>query len=322
MSRQVAATAARVEAVRRFNRFYTQQIGVLQEGLLHSPFALTEARVLYELAHWSDADPGQPNAATATDLAQKLGVDAGYLSRILRSFARRGFLSRTVSPIDGRRYLLSLTARGRKAFAPLDAKSNAEARALLARLSASEQGQLRDAMATIERLLAGPVSTQPSFTLRALQPGDIGWIVHRHGVIYAAEYGYDQRFEALVADIASKFVQNFDARCERCWIAERGGQTLGSVFVVRQSKTVAKLRLLLVEPGARGLGLGRRLVDECVRFARTAGYRQIRLWTQSELSAARAIYQKAGFILVDSAAHRSFGQRLVAETWRLDLNPT
>jgi DNA-binding MarR family transcriptional regulator/N-acetylglutamate synthase-like GNAT family acetyltransferase len=315
-----ARNEARIRAVRRFNRFYTQHIGVLQEGLLHSPFALTEVRVLYELAHWSDGAPSRKATATATALAQKLGIDEGYLSRILRNFARRGLVKRTPSQADGRWYLLSLTARGRKAFAPLEARSRAEVGALLGRLSALEQGRLQDAMVTIERLLGASRAAAPGYALRAPRPGDIGWVVHRHGALYAAEYGYDERFEALVAQIAARFVQKFDAKAERCWIAERDGQILGCVFVVRQSRTVAKLRLLMVEPSARGIGLGGRLVDECVSFAQAAGYRKIVLWTQSELVAARALYLRAGFRLINSEPHKSFGRSLVAETWELKLN--
>lgn len=312
-----AATAdhARLDRVRAFNRFYTRQIGVLGEHLLESAFSLAETRVLYELAH--------RDAPTATDLARDLGLDAGYLSRILRRFETRGLVKRTPSPADARHSLLQLTARGRAAFSPLEARARGDAATMLARLSAPEQRQVVDAMSTIERLLAAPGERPrdagPPYVLRAHQPGDMGWIVHRHGAIYAAEWGYNAEFEALVARICADFLETFDPAGERCWIAERNGAIVGSVFVVRKSKTVAKLRLLLVEPEARGLGLGRRLVDECIRFARQAGYRRLTLWTQSELDAARRVYQQAGFRRTHHEKHRSFGKHLVAETWDLRL---
>jgi DNA-binding MarR family transcriptional regulator/N-acetylglutamate synthase-like GNAT family acetyltransferase len=302
----------RVETVRRFNRFYTQQIGVLHEGLLESPFSLTEVRVLYELANRQ-----QP---TATDLSKDLGLDAGYLSRILRSFEERGLLKRTQSEADGRQSLLMLTALGRKTFAPLNARSHENVAAMLERLSSNEQSSLIEAMHTIERLLSVAPENQPlSYILRPHYPGDMGWIVHRHGVLYSQEYGWDERFEALVAQVAASFVENFDPKRERCWIAERDGEIVGSVMLVKKSKTVAKLRLLLVEPKARGLGIGKRLVEECVRFARQAGYRKITLWTQSVLGAARHIYKEVGFELVHEEPHHSFGHDLMAETWELKL---
>ncbi len=314
MTRLDPAPAARIAAVRRFNRFYTQRIGVLGEGLLASPFSLTEVRVLYELAHAPvDALP------SASAVAAGLGIDEGYLSRILRGFARRGWLRRERSPTDARKALLSLTSRGRKAFAPLDARSRDQVRELLERLSASDRVALIAAMGTIERVLRAPAEKTAPLVLRALQPGDLGWIVHRHGRLYAEEYRYDLSFEALVARIAANFVERFDPARERCWIAEREGEIVGSVFVVRQSTTVAKLRLLLVEPSARGQGLGARLVDECVRFALSAGYRRLVLWTQGELLAARRIYERAGFVRRAAEPHRSFGRKLVAETWELRL---
>ncbi len=304
----------RVTAMRRFNRFYTRQIGVLQEGLLGSPFSLTEVRVLYELAH--------REKPTATDLAKALGLDAGYLSRILRGFQRRGLIEKTPSQADGRETLLSLTKKGQRTFAPLDARSSAEIRALVGRLSPDGQTRLVEAMRTIESLLGGAdPEHQTPFLLRPHQPGDMGWVVHRHGVLYAQEYGWDERFEALVAEIVARFIQNFDPKRERCWIAERDGEIVGSVFLVKQSNTVAKLRLLLVEPKARGLGLGGRLVSECGRFARQAGYRKIVLWTNSVLRAARHIYEAAGYRLTHEERHHSFGHDLVGETWELDLRP-
>jgi DNA-binding MarR family transcriptional regulator/N-acetylglutamate synthase-like GNAT family acetyltransferase len=310
-----AGLAQRVAAVRGFNRFYTQKIGVLQEGLLSSPFALTEVRVLYELAHW----PATRDPPTASRLAADLGLDGGYLSRILRRFERSGLIRRKPSAADGRQNLLSLTGKGREAFAPLEARSRAEVRAMLGRLSEREQARLTAAMREIERLLGAAARSPIPCVLRSHRAGDIGWIVHRHGVLYAQEYSYDQQFEALVAEIAAKFVQNLDAKRERCWVAERDGAILGSVFLVKQSKTVGKLRLLLVEPAARGVGLGTRLVDECVRFARRVGYRKIVLWTQSELVAARQIYERAGFRRVREEPHHSFGRDLIAETWELAL---
>jgi DNA-binding MarR family transcriptional regulator/GNAT superfamily N-acetyltransferase len=314
MSNVDSRLEARIAAVRRFNRFYTQRIGVLGDGLLASPFSLTEVRVLYELAHAAAEAP-----PSASALAASLGVDEGYLSRILRGFVQRGWVRRQRSAADARKGLLSLTSGGRKAFAPLDARSHDDIRALLEKLSRGEQAALDASMRTIERVLGAPADRSAPVVLRPPMPGDIGWVIHRHGVLYAAEYRYDMRFEALVARIAADFVEHFDVAHERCWIVERGGEIVGSVFLVRKSATVAKLRLLLVEPSARGLGLGARLVDECVRFARDAGYRKIVLWTQSELFAARRIYERAGFVRRAAKPHRSFGRKLVAETWELAL---
>lgn len=324
-SRPAAAAtvqAARVAAVRHFNRFYTQKIGVLRDRLLQSPFSLAQVRVLYELAHQRDVvASADATALTASRLALDLGLDAGYLSRILKNFEKQGLIRRKVGATDGRQYLLSLTRAGERAFAPLEQRSRDEVAALLAPLSASRQRSLTDAMRAILTTLgdASKWSAAGPITLRSLRAGDIGWIVHRHGLLYAREYGYDQRFEALVSEIAARFVQHFNARGERCWIAERDGAIVGSVFVVRQTPTVAKLRLLLVEPSARGVGLGRRLVNECVRFARQAGYRKLVLWTQSELVAARSVYERAGFVRKRSEAHYSFGRDLIAETWEFLL---
>ncbi len=300
----------RAAALRRFNRFYTRQIGVLNEGLLLSAFSLTEARVLYELAHRE-----QPSAS---ELSVELGLDAGYLSRILRSLERRGLLAREPSADDGRRRHLALTRKGRAAFAKLDARSQEEVRGILARLSDPEQGRLLEAMQTIERLLGAP-GPGPAYILRPPQPGDMGWVVHRHGVLYAQEYGWDEQFEALVASIVAEFIRTHDPKRERCWIAERDGEAVGSVFLVKHTESVAKLRLLLVEPSARGLGIGGRLVGECVRTARRLGYRKLTLWTQQTLEAARRIYQQAGFRLVGSEPHHSFGHDLIGETWELEL---
>jgi GNAT superfamily N-acetyltransferase len=259
---------------------------------------------------------------TAVELCRELGLDAGYVSRILNSFERRGLLKRTRSGADGRQSLLTLTAKGRKTFRPLDARSNRQVASMLERISDPKRKLLVDAMQTIESAI-DPDSTQgsgTSYVLRPHRPGDMGWVVHRHGALYWKEYGYDERFEALVAKIVGQFVERFDPRREHCWIAERDGEIVGSVFVVAKSKTVAKLRLLLVEPTARGLGIGRRLVAECVRFAREAGYRKMMLWTQSELGAARHLYQEAGFKLVARQRHRSWGRKdLVSETWAMKL---
>ena len=301
----------RVDAVRRFNRFYTKQIGVLHEGLLGSPFSLTEVRVLYELAH--------RKKPTATELGRELGLDPGYLSRILRGFKKRGLVDRALSETDRRQTHLSLTARGRKTFAPLNARSGDEVAGLLSKLSAVDQSRLIEAMHTIEGLLGERPEPKVPYLLRPHQPGDMGWVVHRHGALYTQEYGWDEQFEALVAEIVAKFIKEFDSKRERCWIAEREGEIVGSVFLVKKSAKVAKLRLMYVEPKARGLGIGSRLVEECVRFARQVGYRKITLWTNSVLVAARHIYKKAGFRLVREEPHHSFGHNLVGETWELEL---
>src|SRR5258706_6946580 len=297
--------------MRRFNRFYTKQIGVLHEGLLQSPFSLTEVRVLYELAH--------RDKVTASELATDLGLDAGYLSRMLRRFDYCGFLDKIPSPTDGRRTHLRLTPQGRDAFAPLDQRSHDEAAAMLGRFSAAEQNRLLEAMRTIEELLGPPAAAREPYLLRPHQPGDMGWIIHRHGVLYAQEYGWDEQFEALVAEIAAKFIQHFDPKRERCWIAEKDGEIVGSVFLVKQSDEVAKLRLLLVEPAARGLGIGSRLVGEGLRVARQAGCKKITLGTTSGLRVARHIYEQAGRHPVAATTHHSFGHDLVGQTWELTL---
>jgi len=304
--------AARVQAVRRFNRFYTRQIGVLQDGWLGSAFSLPEARVLYELAHHD-----QP---TATDIGRELGLDAGYLSRMLRSLDQRGFVRRTRSRADGRSAHLSLTRTGQSALARLNQQTEADVAARLRTLSAADQRRLVDAMQAIEGLLGAPREAPAAYLLRPPQAGDLGWIVHRQAVLYAEEWGYNEAFEALVAEIVGAFVKNLRPETERCWVAERDGEVVGSVFLVRKSETVSKLRLLYVEPSTRGLGIGSRLIDECVRFARQAGYRKMTLWTQSELDAARRLYKKAGFTLTAKKTHDSFGRKnLVAETWDLAL---
>ena len=300
-----------VEAIRGFNRFYTRQIGVLQEKLLRSPFSLSEARIIYELAHHEKT--------TATELINELGLDAGYLSRILRSFMKRGFIDKKPSESDARQSLLWLTEQGQEVFANLNAASHNEIEAMLTSLSEEERNRLIEAMRTIERLLGAQPERKVSYILRSPQPGDMGWVVHRHGVLYAREYGWDEQFEALVADIVAKFIQHYDPKRERCWIAEKDSENVGSVFLVKQSDTVAKLRLLLVEPKARGLEIGTRLVNECVRFARQAGYAKITLWTNNVLLAARHIYEKTDFRLVHEEPHHSFGHDLIGETWELEL---
>ncbi len=301
----------RVGFVRRFNRFWTRQIGVLREGYLESPFSLTEVRVLYELAHCDET--------TASELGEELGLDAGYLSRILRGFEKQGLIHKRPSEADGRRRLLRLTERGQEAFAPLDARSRDDVGAMLGGMSIERQEHLVGAMRTIEGLLSARPEPEVPYILRLHRPGDMGWVVHRHGVLYAREYGWDERFEALVAEIVAQFIQQYDPKLERCWIAEREGEIVGCVFLVRESEEIAKLRLLLVEPKARGLGIGSRLVEECVRFARQAGYRKITLWTNDVLDAARGIYERVGFRLVHGEPHHSFGYDLVGQTWELML---
>lgn len=316
--------AARIEAVRRFNRYYTQRLGVLQEGLLDSEFTLTECRILWELAHL-DSGPG----ITATELGRLLDLDGGYLSRLLRGLKERRLVEGARSEVDARQSLLRLTAAGRKALQPLERRSQQQVGAMLGELDDARQVELLQALARVQALMGGSGSkpAQGSFVLRPHRAGDIGWLISRHGALYAGEYGLDLRFEALVARIAADFVERFDARKEACWIAERDGIGIGSVCLVqaRDESTqepiegTAQLRLLLVEPSARGLGLGERLVDECHRFARSAGYRRVRLWTNSHLAAAKHIYAKAGYRLVASEPFQGFGQQLVGETWELSL---
>ncbi len=312
-----AGAPTQVDAVRRFNRFYTRRIGVLREGLASSPFTLAQARVLYELA--------QRERPAASELARALALDAGYLSRLLRGLMRRGLVSRAPSPTDRRRGLLALTARGRAAFARLDRRSARDIDAMLAPLAAPQRQRLVDAMAAIENLLgpdepaAAPPTAVAPIVLRTHRPGDLGWVVHRHAALYAQEYGWDGSFEAMVAGIVARFIRRFDPARERCWIAEREGSILGSVTLVRMTDATAQLRLLYVEPQARGSGLGRLLVEECERFARQAGYRRIRLWTNSVLLAARAIYERAGYRMIAQEPHHSFGRDLVGETWEKRL---
>ena len=300
-----------IAAVRAFNRFYTRKLGVLDQQLLKSPFSLSEARVLYELAHRDDL--------SATEIGTELGLDAGYLSRIIQHFDAAGLISRKPLPSDRRQYRLGLTAKGREAFAKLERRSHEDVAAMLAALPDGSSQRLIGAMTAIERLLGAPDVAAPPAILRPPRPGDMGWVVQSHGALYASEYGFDSAFEGLVAEIAAKFLASFDAARERCWIADIDGTQVGSVFLMRQSDDVAKLRLLLVDPAGRGQGLGHRLVAECLGFARQCGYRKVTLWTQSILVAARKIYQDAGFVRVASEPHRSFGQSLTGETWELEL---
>jgi DNA-binding MarR family transcriptional regulator/GNAT superfamily N-acetyltransferase len=319
MPRMETLPDSRTAAIRRFNRFYTRRIGVLHEKLADTRFSLTESRLLWELAH--------RGRTTAAELARDLDLDPGYLSRLLRALKEQKLIRSERSASDARHLHLSLSAAGRRAFAPLDRQSEADVAALLAALPEGEQQSLLRAMAEIELLLGERQRAAVPWLLRAPQPGDIGWVVERHGRLYADEYGWDTRFEALVARIAADFVDRFDAGREACWIAERDGVNVGCVFLVQARDDAsgavvdgsAQLRMLLVEPAARGLGIGARLVDECERFARAKGYRRIVLWTNSVLLAARAIYAKAGYRLVASEAHESFGHSLVGETWELAL---
>jgi DNA-binding MarR family transcriptional regulator/GNAT superfamily N-acetyltransferase len=301
----------RVDAVREFNRLYTRRIGVLDEAYLGSRFSLTEVRVLYELAHRA--------TATAGELARDLGLDAGYLSRIVRGFARRGVVAKAEAKDDARKTILRLTARGRRVIEPLEASARAQIGAMLDVVPVSRQGRVVEAMRAIESSLAGSTRARTTVALRSHRPGDMGWVVERHGTLYWREYGWDETFEALVAGIVAGFIEHLDVARERCWIAELDGEPVGCVFCVRKSKNVAKLRLLLVEPRARGMGIGRRLVDECIRFARVAGYRELTLWTNEVLVAARQIYERAGFQLVESERHHSFGKDLIGQNWTLRL---
>lgn len=300
-----------VAAVRQFNRFYTQRIGVLAEGLTGSDFSLAEARILYELAH--------RDAATAVALGRDLALDQGYLSRILARLAKSGLVARGRSSTDGRERPLALTGRGRKNFARLNDATQSQIADLLGPLPALSRDALTGAMGQIEHLLGETLARNRRFTLRAPLPGDLGWVVHRHGALYASEYGWDASFETLVAGIVAAFARDHDPMREHCWIAESDGAVVGSVFLVRESDSVGKLRLLYVEPEARGMGIGARLVDDCIASARQAGYRTLTLWTNDILVSARRLYEAAGFRLVREAPHHSFGKDLVEQSWSLDL---
>lgn len=303
---------AQIAAFRRFNRLYTREIGSLGEGLLGSEYSLTEARILYELAHRKQA--------VASEIAKDLALDAGYLSRILRKFEDSGLLKRTQSSADARQATLSLTRRGNSVFKGLNQRSEAQAQEILQGIPSSRRNDLLHAMRTIEESLT-PQTARAPYILRNHRPGDMGWVVQRHGALYAQEYGWDETMEALVARITADFIDQYQPKRDRCWIAERDGIPLGSIFLVHHPEhaDTAKLRLLLVEPSARGLGLGKALVNECIQFARSAGYRQITLWTQSILTAAHRIYLQAGFKLVREEPHHSFGHDLIGQTWELRL---
>lgn len=301
----------RAELIRQFNRFYTKQIGVLQQGLLDSPFSLTEARVIYEL--------GQYENNTASDICSQLDLDAGYLSRMLGDFKKKGLVHKEVSPQDGRQSILRLTEAGQQAYHMLNSRSQQEIEAMLEQLSDGEQIRLVNAMQTVESLLGTQPQWKVPYILHPPQPGDMGWVVTQHGLLYAREYQWDATFEGFVAEIIAGFVKNFKPKFERCWMAEVDGQNAGSVFIVKKSDEVAKLRMLIVTPEARGLGIGKRLVQECISYARQVGYRKMTLWTNSCLLAARHIYKQAGFQLVASEPYHDFGQDLVGETWDLDL---
>jgi DNA-binding MarR family transcriptional regulator/GNAT superfamily N-acetyltransferase len=302
----------RIAAIRRFNRFYTRHLGLLDEGFLNSPLSLTQMRVLYELANRKQS--------TAAEVGSALGLDPGYLSRILTGFERDNLIDKKESPQDTRQTLLALTKKGRQVFEPLNARSDQQVRDILSKLSPGKQADLLHSMQTVESVLNPETKTTTSYVLRHHRPGDMGWVVWRHGVLYFQEYGYDERMEAFIAGIVAEFIEKFDPARESCWIAEKDGENVGSVFLVKQTQTVAKLRLLLVEPSARGLGIGKRLVEECVRFARRAGYKKVLLWTQSELTTARSIYENARFKVVARKKHSSWSRKdLVAETWELKL---
>ena len=308
----VPTAGAAIAALRGFNRFYTRQLGLLDRGLLGSNFTLTEARVLYELAH--------RRSTTASEIGADLALDLGYLSRLLKKFERRHLIERTRSRTDGRQNRLKLTRKGRDAFEPLDRAAKAQIAGLIEPMTQIQRRELVEAMWKAQRLLRPDSTPASAYRIRALQTGDIGWIIHRQAVLYAEEYGWDESYEYLITDILASFVRDFDPEAERAWVAEAEQRIVGSVFLVRGSATVAKLRLLYVEPEARGLGIGRRLVQECIEFARSHGYRKLSLWTNDILSSARRIYEAAGFELVKEEPHHSFGKDLVGQTWELPLS--
>ena len=300
-----------VAAVRAFNRFYTRKLGVLDQQLMKSPFSLSEARVLYELAHREEL--------AAKEIGIELGLDPGYLSRIVQKFDEDGLITRKPLPTDRRQYRLTLTAKGRQASAKLERSSQDDVGAMLAELDDSQRASLVQAMSTIEQALEPPARKPAGFLLRSHRPGDIGWVISSQAKAYAEEYGWDISYEALVAEICAQFIKSYDASREHCWIAEAGGEPVGSIFLVKGSDDVAKLRLLLVEKKARGLGVGRALVEQCIRTAREMGYTEMTLWTQSILVAARGIYRAAGFRPVKEEPHHSFGVDLIGETWEREL---
>lgn len=300
-----------IAAVRAFNRFYTRKLGVLDQHFGRSAFSLSEARVLYELAHRDEL--------AAKEIGIELGLDPGYLSRIVQNFDQKGLITRKTLPSDRRQYRLSLTAKGRQVYAKLDLGSQNEVAAMLAKLSQADTRRLTAAMETIEHLLQPSAGTRAPFLLRSHGIGDIGWVISSQAALYAEDYGWDISYEALVAEICGQFIKNFDPAREHCWIAEMDGERIGSVFLVNGGDGVAKLRLLGLDKKARGLGVGRALVEQCIRGARERGYRKMTLWTQSVLVAARGIYQRAGFVKVAEQAHHSFGVDLVGETWEMEL---
>ncbi|UCE11514.1 MAG: MarR family transcriptional regulator [Candidatus Thorarchaeota archaeon] len=297
--------------VRRFNRFYTKRIGLLNQGLLETRFSLTQARIIFELA--------QQDKTVSTDLVRKLDIDPSYLSRILTAFEKNGLIQKAKSETDSRQRILTLTPMGRKSFKELNEKASQEIREMLIALSSDDRLRFLNATKAIQRILNPDEMSAPSYLLRPHGAGDIGWITHRHGVLYAEEYGWDETFEALVADILVKFIQSNDPKRERIWIAEQDGEKVGSIVLVDAGNQVSQLRLLLVEPKARGKGIGRRLIQECIDFSKSRGYNKIRLWTQKNLDAARHLYRKAGFVCVSEKPHRSFGHNLIEEFWELNL---
>ncbi len=303
--------AACAEEMRRFSRFYTRRIGVLHEGYNGSEFSLTEARIIYELAH--------VEVATASYLVKSLELNPGYLSRILKTFEERNLIRRGVAPNDARQQLISLTQAGQQKFAALNVRSRNDMLRVVGDLTSRQQERLVAAMNEIEALLSAEPERGASYILRPHQPGDLGWAVQQHGLLYTEQFGWDETFEALAAEVAAKFLRDYDPKWERSWIAEKDGENVGCVFLVKQSDDIAKLRMLLVHPKARGLGIGKRLVEECIRFARARGYKKITLWTNDILTTARRIYQQAGFVMVAEEKHKSFGHHMVGETWELEL---
>jgi DNA-binding MarR family transcriptional regulator/GNAT superfamily N-acetyltransferase len=302
----------RIAAFRRFNRFYTQKIGVLNRSYLQSEFSVAEARVLYELA--------QRGETTASEISANLGLDMGYLSRILAKLEGQQLIRRAPAEQDARQRLIQVTPKGKKAVSTLDSRSEEQAGSLLAQLTDPQQASVLQAMSQIQATLGDSLATsEEPYIIRTQRTGDLSWIAYRHAVLYSQGYGWNQAFEALVLEITAHFLKHYDPEAERCWVAERSGEILGFVLLVKRSKQIAKLRLLLVEPSVRGLGIGKRLVEECIRFAREKGYKKVVLWTHSNLSAARGIYQKAGFKLVATDSHEDFGPRVTAETWELAL---
>src|SRR3984957_1014586 len=308
-----APSAGAIDRIREFNRLYTRQLGLLDQGLLGSEFTLTEARVLYELANHDDT--------TATEIARELGIDLGYMSRLIKKFDRRRYIKRTRSRIDARQSRLQLTEKGRKVFDPLDRAARSQIAAMLGPMAPDQRVELLGAMQSVRRLLqpGSEKHAHKPYSIRGLQIGDVGWITHRQGILYAQEYGWDGTYEALVAEILAGFVKNVHQHREGAWFAERDGAILVSVFLVRASDSLAKLRLLYVEPTARGLGLGKHLVHECIEFARAKGYRALTLWTNDVLTSARRIYEAVGFQLTSQERHHSFGKDLKGQTWDLAL---